>query len=51
VVLEPQGVQQQPEGRRKPGEEVTEELDWKPAHFILSESMAHWARFSALEKK
>jgi transposase len=27
-------VQQQPEGWRKLGEEVTEELDWKPAKFI-----------------
>jgi transposase len=34
VVLEPQEVQQQPEGWRKLGEEVTEELDWKPAKFI-----------------
>lgn len=34
VVLEPQEVQQQPEGWRKLGEEVTEELDWKPARFI-----------------
>lgn len=34
VVLEPQEVQQQPEGWRKLGEEVTEELDWKPAQFI-----------------
>ncbi len=30
VVLEPVEVQQQPEGWRKLGEEVTEELDWKP---------------------
>jgi transposase len=34
VVLEPMEVQQQPEGWRKLGEEVTEELDWKPAKFI-----------------
>jgi len=34
VVLEPAEVQQQPEGWRKLGEEVTEELDWKPAKFI-----------------
>ena len=34
VVLEPNEVQQQPEGWRKLGEEVTEELDWKPAKFI-----------------
>jgi transposase len=34
VVLEPEEVQQQPEGWRKLGEEVTEELDWKPAQFI-----------------
>jgi transposase len=34
VVLEPQEVQQQPAGWRKLGEEVTEELDWKPARFI-----------------
>jgi transposase len=34
VVLEPAEVQQQPEGWRKLGEEVTEELDWKPAQFI-----------------
>ena len=34
VVLEPKEVQQQPEGWRKLGEEVTEELDWKPAKFI-----------------
>ena len=34
VVLEPEEVQQQPEGWRKLGEEVTEELDWKPAKFI-----------------
>jgi transposase len=34
VVLEPQEVQQQPAGWRKLGEEVTEELDWKPAKFI-----------------
>lgn len=34
VVLEPAEVQQQPEGWRKLGEEVTEELDWKPARFI-----------------
>ncbi len=34
VVLEPVEVQQQPEGWRKLGEEVTEELDWKPAQFI-----------------
>jgi transposase len=34
VVLEPAEVQQQPEGWRKLGEEITEELDWKPAKFI-----------------
>jgi transposase len=34
VVLEPQEVVQQPEGWRKLGEEITEELDWKPAQFI-----------------
>ncbi len=34
VVLEPQEVEQQPAGWRKLGEEVTEELDWKPARFI-----------------
>jgi transposase len=34
VVLEPEEVKQQPEGWRKLGEEVTEELDWKPAQFI-----------------
>jgi transposase len=34
VVLEPEAVQQQPEGWRKLGEEITEELDWKPAQFI-----------------
>ena len=34
VVLEPTEVQQQPEGWRKLGEEITEELDWKPAKFI-----------------
>jgi transposase len=34
VVLEPAEVQQQPAGWRKLGEEVTEELDWKPAKFI-----------------
>ncbi len=34
VVLEPEEVRQQPEGWRKLGEEVTEELDWKPAQFI-----------------
>jgi len=34
VVLEPAEVQQQPDGWRKLGEEVTEELDWKPAKFI-----------------
>jgi transposase len=34
VVLEPAEVEQQPEGWRKLGEEVTEELDWKPAKFI-----------------
>jgi transposase len=34
VVLEPPEVQQRPEGWRKLGEEVTEELDWKPAQFI-----------------
>jgi transposase len=34
VVLEPVEVQQQPAGWRRLGEEVTEELDWKPAKFI-----------------
>jgi transposase len=34
VVLEPAEVQQQPAGWRKRGEEVTEELDWRPAQFI-----------------
>ena len=34
VVLEPEEVRQQPEAWRKLGEEVTEELDWKPAKFI-----------------
>jgi transposase len=34
VVLEPEEVQQQPAGWRRLGEEVTEELDWKPAQFI-----------------
>ena len=34
VVLEPAEVRQQPTGWRKLGEEVTEELDWKPAKFI-----------------
>lgn len=34
VVLEPAEVQQQPAGWRKLGEEVPEELDWKPAQFI-----------------
>jgi len=34
VVLEPEEVRQQPEGWRKLGEEITEELDWKPAKFI-----------------
>ncbi len=34
VILEPAEVQQQPEGWRRLGEEVTEELDWKPAKFI-----------------
>jgi transposase len=34
VVLEPAEVKQQPEGWRKLGEEVTQELDWKPAKFI-----------------
>jgi transposase len=34
VVLEPEEVQQQPSGWRQLGEEVTEELDWKPAQFI-----------------
>jgi transposase len=34
VVLEPEEVKQQPAGWRKLGEEVTEELDWKPARFI-----------------
>ena len=34
VVIEPEEVQQQPEGWRKLGEEITEELDWKPAQFV-----------------
>jgi transposase len=34
VVLEPEEVRQQPDGWRKLGEEVTAELDWKPAQFI-----------------
>jgi transposase len=34
VVLEPEEIKQQPEGWRKLGQEVTEELDWKPAKFI-----------------
>jgi transposase len=34
VVLEPEEVKQQPAGWRRLGEEVTEELDWKPAKFI-----------------
>lgn len=34
VVLEPEEVRQQPAGWRKLGEEITEELDWKPAKFI-----------------
>ena len=34
VVLEPEEVRQQPAGWRKLGEEITEELDWKPAQFI-----------------
>jgi transposase len=34
VVLEPEEVVQQPTGWRKLGEEITEELDWKPAQFI-----------------
>ena len=34
VVLEPEEVKQQPALWRKLGEEVTEELDWKPAKFI-----------------
>lgn len=34
VVLEPAEVQQEPAGWRKLGEEITEELDWKPAKFI-----------------
>jgi transposase len=34
IVLEPEEVRQQPEGWRKLGEEVTEELDWQPAQFI-----------------
>jgi len=34
VVLEPEEVQQAPKGWRKLGEEITEELDWKPAKFI-----------------
>lgn len=34
VVLEPAEVQAQPTGWHKLGEEITEELDWKPAKFI-----------------
>jgi transposase len=34
VVLEPEPVRVQPEAFKKIGEEVTEELDWKPAQFI-----------------
>ena len=34
VVLEPDEVKQQPELWKQIGEEVTEELDWKPAQFI-----------------
>ena len=34
VGLEPAEVQAQPAGWRKLGEEITEELDWKPAKFI-----------------
>lgn len=34
VVLEPEEVKAQPEQWKKIGEEVTEELDWKPAQFI-----------------
>lgn len=34
IVLEPEEVQQQPDAWRKLGEEITEELDWKPAQFI-----------------
>ena len=34
VVLAPEEVQAQPAGWRKLGEEITEELDWKPAKFI-----------------
>lgn len=34
VVIEPMEVQQQPQAWKKIGEEITEELDWKPAQFI-----------------
>jgi hypothetical protein len=34
VVLEPEEVKEQPEQWKQIGEEVTEELDWKPAQFI-----------------
>ena len=34
VVLEPEEVKEQPEEWKQIGEEVTEELDWKPAQFI-----------------
>lgn len=34
VVIEPDAVQQQPDAWKKIGEEVTEELDWKPGQFL-----------------
>jgi transposase len=34
VMLEPEEVKQQPQGWRKLGREVTEELEWKPGKFI-----------------
>ena len=34
VVLEPEAVKQQPEAWKQIGEEITEELDWKPAQFF-----------------
>jgi transposase len=34
VVLEPEEIRQQPDQWKQIGEEITEELDWKPAQFI-----------------
>ena len=34
VVIEPAAVQRQPDAWKKIGEEVTEELDWKPGQFL-----------------